>query len=295
MPTSWKPARLAWAESGNILRVKKKSETPQQRWARNNRDKLAAGCRRWRKRHPARQKNATYRWRSKNREKWNAYMRGWRKENPNLARAATRRRWRKVKKDPARYARHLAAQRKWAAKHPEALRRKARRYRRENRERVRAYHRRWMNRWYRTHRLEARRRSRLRRKKNLEKWRRYDRRLYRTKLKTNPKWVAKKRTRGRLWARRNPLKHRQRVAVYRARRMGAKGSHTLEQWMSVVRSHAWKCFYCRKKLSRKTLTKDHRNPLSKGGSDFQRNLVPACKACNSGKAGRREYRKRREQ
>lgn len=222
-------------------------------------------------------------------------MRRWRKRNPDLVRSSTRKRWRRLKQDPARYARHLKARRKWAAKHPEALRRKARKYRRNNLAKVRTYHRRWMNRWYRTHLLEARRRSRLRRKKNLEKWRGYDRRLYGKKLKTDPKWVAKKRARGRLWAKRNPLKQRHRVAVYRARKMGAIGSHTLEQWMSVVRLHAWRCFYCGEKLNRRTLTKDHRNPLSKGGSDFARNLVPACKACNSGKAGRRRYRKRREQ
>jgi len=198
-----------------------------------------------------------------------------------------------------RYERHLAERRrwarKWAVKHPEAVRRKARAYRRNNLMNVRAYHRRWMNRWYRTHLLEARRKSRLRRRKNLEKWRRYDRRLYHTKLKRNPEWRAKKLARGRLWAKQNPLKQRHRVAVYRARKTGARGSHTLEQWMNVVRLYAWKCFYCGKKLNRGTLTKDHRNPLSKGGSDFARNLVPACKACNSGKAGRRRYRKRREQ
>lgn len=222
-------------------------------------------------------------------------MRYWRKENPGLARAATRRKWRRIKRDPQRYARQLAAGRAWAQKHPESRRRRARSYRRNNLAKVRAYHRRWMNRWYRSHLLQARRTSRQRRKRNLEKWRRYDRRLYRTKLKTNPKWVAKKLARGRLWVKRNPLKQRHRVAVYRARKMGARGSHTLKQWMTVVRLHSWRCFYCDRRLNRKTLTKDHRNPLSKGGSDFARNLVPACKACNSGKAGRRWYRRRREQ
>lgn len=273
----------------------KKKETPQQRWAEKNRDKLAAACRRWRARHPERQKAATYRWRRKNLAKWNAYQRRWRRKNPHLVQAATRRRWRKIKEDPLRYTRHLEAGRKWAARHPGAVRRKARAYRRSNLVKVRAYHRRWMNRWYRTHLPEARRGSRLRRKKNLEKWRSRDRKYYRKKLRNNPEYLAKQRTRGRLWAKRNPLKQRHRVAVYRARQMGATGSHTLEQWMRIVRRHSWKCFYCGKKLNRKTLTKDHRNPLSKGGSDFARNLVPACKACNSGKAGRRKYRKRREQ
>jgi len=255
---------------------------------------MAAACRRWRKRHPEKQNAATYRWRQKNRLKWNAYMRRWRRRNPDMVRAHTRRRYRKMKEDPERYAKHLAAGRKWAAKHPETIRQRARTYRNKNLKQVRAYHRRWMNRWYRTQLVEARRRARLRRKKNQEKWRRYDRRLYRTKLKTNPAWVAQKLARGRMWVRQNPLKQRHRVAVYRARKVGARGSHTLQQWMSIVRLYAWKCFYCGKRLNRKTLTKDHRNPLSKGGSDFARNLVPACKGRNSGKAGRRRYRKRRE-
>jgi len=182
----------------------------------------------------------------------------------------------------------------WEARHPEAVRRKARRYRWENRDRVRAYQRRWMNRWYRTHLLEARRKSRLRRRKNLERWRGYDRAAYR-KLRANPSRWERKLSQNRAWVKRHPEKQRHRVALYGARKMGARGSHRLEQWMSVVRPHSWKCFYCGKKLNRRTLTKDHRNPLSKGGSDFARNLVPACKACNSGKAGRRRYRKRREQ
>lgn len=59
----------------------KKRETPQQKWAKKNRDKLAAACRRWRKLHPERQKAATYRWRSKNLAKWNAYQRRWRRKN----------------------------------------------------------------------------------------------------------------------------------------------------------------------------------------------------------------------
>lgn len=222
-------------------------------------------------------------------------MRHWRKKHPAVVRMYTRKRYRKLKRERKRYARHLAAGRKWAAEHPEAIRRRGKRYRRNNRKRVRAYQRLWMNRWYRTHLLQARQRSRLRRKKNPEEWRARDRAYYRKKLRNNPEYLAKQRTRGRLWVKKNPLKQRQRVAVYRARKIGAKGSHTLEQWLSVVRRHFWKCFYCGRKLNRKTLTKDHRNPLSRGGTDYARNLVPACKACNSGKAGRRWYRRRREQ
>ena len=59
----------------------KKKETPQKRWAKKNRDKLAAACRRWRARYPERQKAATYRWRKRNLEQWNKYQRAWRRKN----------------------------------------------------------------------------------------------------------------------------------------------------------------------------------------------------------------------
>jgi len=270
--------------------VKKSVETPQQRWAKKNRDKLAAACRLWRKRHPERQKNATYRWRSKNREKWNAYMRRWRKENPNLVRAATRKRWRKIKKDPAQYARHLAAQRKWAANNPEAIRQKAAEYRKNNREKVRAYTRHWMRRWYRANLHEARKQRKAYRLSNREKWRAYDRKVYREKLKTNAKWRARKKERNRLWVKRNPEKQRHRVGQYRVQRVGAKGSHTFAEWLSVIRLYRWRCFYCQKRVTRSTVTKDHLIPLSKNGTDFAANLVPACKSCNSGKSGRLAYK-----
>lgn len=81
------------------MRVKKKVETPQQRWAKKNRDKLVAACRRWRARHPERQKAATYRWRRRNLAKWNAYQRKWRRKHrdrTNLLLRAKRARMRDV-------------------------------------------------------------------------------------------------------------------------------------------------------------------------------------------------------
>jgi 5-methylcytosine-specific restriction endonuclease McrA len=270
--------------------VKKKGDTPQQRWARKNRDKLAAACRRWRKRHPDRQKAGTYRWRASNKGKWDAYVRSWCRRNPALVRAATRRRWRKIKKDPARYAKHLAARRKWAALHPESIRRKSARYRKNNLNKVRRYARRWMQRWYYANLRKARKRLKMYRLRNPEKWRAYDRDIYRRKLRTNAAWMKAKLAKGRAWAKRNPEKQRHRVGRYRVRRLGAKGSHTFAEWLAVIRRHRWKCFYCQRRITRSTVTKDHLIPLSKEGTDFAANLVPACKSCNSGKSGRLVYR-----
>ncbi|MGI0008160.1 MAG: HNH endonuclease [Nitrosopumilaceae archaeon] len=55
------------------------------------------------------------------------------------------------------------------------------------------------------------------------------------------------------------------------------------------------CYYCGKKLSFVNYGKlgnhgsweiDHSKPVSKGGSDYLRNLVPACTTCNRDKSNR---------
>ena len=56
------------------------------------------------------------------------------------------------------------------------------------------------------------------------------------------------------------------------------------------------CYYCEKKISFKNYGSlgehgaweiDHSNPKSKGGTDYLRNLVPACVACNRNKGTKR--------
>ena len=56
------------------------------------------------------------------------------------------------------------------------------------------------------------------------------------------------------------------------------------------------CYYCGKKLSFKNYGKvgnhgsweiDHSKPKSKGGSNYLRNLIPACVNCNRDKSARR--------
>jgi hypothetical protein len=106
------------------------------------------------------------------------------------------------------------------------MRRKAAKYRKNNREKVRAYTRRWMRRWYRANPRAARKRLKTYRLRNPEKWRAYDREVYRRKLKTDPVWMRIKLAKGRAWAKRNPEKQRQRVGRYRVLKLGAKGSHT---------------------------------------------------------------------
>jgi len=44
------------------------------------------------------------------------------------------------------------------------------------------------------------------------------------------------------------------------------------------------CVYCGEPLTLETLTMDHVIPLSRGGTNFERNKAPACWPCNFAKA-----------
>jgi len=83
------------------------------------------------------------------------------------------------------------------------------------------------------------------------------------------------------------MKNRGRVLEYqrknRIKRRKARGHHTFSEWIKKVRDHKWKCFYCGKRLTMKTLVQDHAIPLSRNGSDFIGNLLPSCARCNHDK------------
>lgn len=65
-----------------------------------------------------------------------------------------------------------------------------------------------------------------------------------------------------------------------ARERGAKGSHSLEEWIALKNKYDNRCAYCGEK---KELTKDHIIPLSESGTDFINNIQPLCRNCNSKK------------
>jgi len=79
--------------------------------------------------------------------------------------------------------------------------------------------------------------------------------------------------------------NRERAAVnglrYRARKRGALGSHTVDEWHEKLELFAHLCAYCGEA---KRLVREHRIPLIRGGSNSIDNIVPACWSCNSRKA-----------
>lgn len=72
----------------------------------------------------------------------------------------------------------------------------------------------------------------------------------------------------------------------RAERLDAArmlATHTPAEWYAKVRTYGGRCHYCHRRWW-PLPTKDHMQPLSRGGSDGIDNVVPTCRACNQSKA-----------
>jgi len=88
----------------------------------------------------------------------------------------------------------------------------------------------------------------------------------------------------------NPEKSAEWDACKRARRAGASGSHSKEEWIACLAAHDGRCVYCGSVLTPTTRSRDHVIPLCRGGTNDITNIVPACKKCNS-----RKHTKTREE
>lgn len=66
----------------------------------------------------------------------------------------------------------------------------------------------------------------------------------------------------------------------RARKLEAPGSFTETEFRAVLKAAKHRCHWCRCKLDAGNTTRDHRIPLTKGGSDDISNIVPCCRTCN---------------
>jgi 5-methylcytosine-specific restriction endonuclease McrA len=75
----------------------------------------------------------------------------------------------------------------------------------------------------------------------------------------------------------------------RALLLAAEGSHTGQEWQEKFKRAGYMCHYCGKELYDRNVTKDHIIPLSRGGSNYISNIVPACQPCNSSKGSRTAF------
>lgn len=87
-------------------------------------------------------------------------------------------------------------------------------------------------------------------------------------------------------------KNRATYLLAKARRRGnekhAAGVCSPDQWKAKCDLWSWRCYLCGCQLSEKTVTIDHRIPISRGGSNWPANLAPACLNCNASKRDRTE-------
>lgn len=78
----------------------------------------------------------------------------------------------------------------------------------------------------------------------------------------------------------NPDKKRVYQANRRARKSGAGGSYSPQDWHDLKQHYDFRCLCCGRKEPEIKLTQDHVVPLSKGGDNRITNIQPLCLACN---------------
>lgn len=160
----------------------------------------------------------------------------------------------------------------WWTAHPEKKRAKQRRQRVQHLERTRQRERAcyWQN--VEKRRAAARAYAKAHRKEANERQRRY--------AAAHPEVNARKMERRKMV---RPFAMREANARRRAKKKGADGSHSDAEWLSLLWATAWRCTYCGEPLDETTATRDHRVPLSRGGSDFIENIAVSCAPCNKRK------------
>jgi 5-methylcytosine-specific restriction endonuclease McrA len=165
-----------------------------------------------------------------------------------------------------------AACRRWRRRHPEKQRRATYRWRARNRDAWNEYQRKWR----RVHRARTNAVLRARRRAGSEA---HNAKRRAARLRSLDKFRLSER----LARMRNSVARRLSHRNAMAKRKKAVGTFTKREWLFLLRAVGSKCHYCGKRLSRKTATPDHKIPLSRGGSNWIENIVPACLPCNQRK------------
>ncbi len=86
------------------------------------------------------------------------------------------------------------------------------------------------------------------------------------------------------WRRRNPETVAAIQAKHRALRRNAEGSFSKAEWKLLLWLFQYRCAYCLEIPEK--LEPDHIIPVSRGGSNWIENIVPACRRCNASKGNR---------
>lgn len=149
--------------------------------------------------------------------------------------------------------------------------------------------------WHRNNPEYGREYGRNWRKNNIEKVNQFGRKW----RKNNPEKVRARQRQNYYNNRENRLRHQRewrranlnearlssqvRMAHYLARKHGAEGTFSVDEWRAIRDYYGNKCLACNEQ---RPLTIDHIVPLSKGGRNDASNLQPLCNKCNSAKWNR---------
>ncbi len=237
-------------------------------WAAKNKEKLRAYSAKWLDEHRE-AVNAKYR--DRKREKTRAYRAANREKVNALQRE------RRLREDPEKRRQRM---RDWYKKNPDKRKANSKRdydkhgrsRRAKRRDEVNAYGREW----HKKHAEKRREKSR--------KWNREHPEEHQARVKAwrdaNPGRAAAS---FKEWRRKNP----ERMSILKqrryARQKGAEGAHSAEEWATLLAKYDHRCAYCPTPLDNMNRTRDHKVPLTRGGSNRVDNLVPACRSCNSKK------------
>jgi len=165
-----------------------------------------------------------------------------------------------------------AACRRWRARYPERQKAATYRWRKRNLAKWNAYQRRWRSRnRHRTNLVLRAKRAALGEAHNTK------RRAYRQRN------FKKMRASARQYYEKNWVKKRIEHHRALAKRKKAIGSYTRREWRDLLAAYRYRCAYCNCRLTRKSASADHKIPLSRGGTNWIRNIVPACLPCNQRK------------
>ena len=97
----------------------------------------------------------------------------------------------------------------------------------------------------------------------------------------NPSWKGGKAAKYLRYNRKHKQKRYFWNVSRRIRKLGADGTHTIEEWEILKAQYNWVCPCCGRREPEIRLTEDHIVPLSKGGSNNIENIQPLCRSCNS--------------
>jgi hypothetical protein len=148
-----------------------------------------------------------------------------------------------------------------------------RRFYKENRIKLRPILRAQSRRMYKKHKHKRILESRLYRKKYPWKIKAYNKKYY---------WAHRSEGHQRVeaWYRANPESKRIKEQRRYARKLRLPNTLTIKEWKRICSAFGNECTYCGR---RGKMHQDHLIPVALGGGYTKRNIVPACKHCNSSK------------